>query len=419
MSQTIVHTVLNSTRAAGLATGAAAYAKAARRYGFETKTFVATKGLVLAIKEDGTKHQVPAESLQNDLEYVVPVTIGTPGVQVMLDFDTGSSDMWVWSSDLKASQPTASGHNVYDPSKSSTSKEITGSSWRISYGDGSSASGVVYQDDVKIGDLTCTKQGVEVATRLSSSFLNSQGSDGLLGLAWPKINTAKPQQKTPMQNMMENNITDKGVFTCCLRHDKDGKGFYSFGTVLAKEAGVEEEKIEYTPIDNSQGFWAFPSEKAIIGDQTVELKSNSAIADTGTTLALVSDDVVTALYKAIPGAKLDNNQGGYVYPVGAKVPDIQLAVGDKMYTIYGKDLAYGAPEKGMVFGGIQSRGSNPFDILGDIFLKCVYVVFDQKNVQIGMAQRPGTNSGAESGGQQPDGQSGGEGSGCGLGCKVL
>lgn len=215
---------------------------------------------------------------------------------------------------------------------------------------------------VKIGDITCQKQGVEVADKLSSSFLNSQGSDGLLGLAWPKINTARPQQKTPMQNMMENNLTEKGIFTACLRHDKDGKGFYSFGTVLAAEAGVKEEMIEYTPIDNSRGFWEFPSEKAIIGSQTIDLSSNTAIADTGTTLALVSDQVVTALYQSIPGARLDRQMGGYVYPENAQVPDVQLAVGQKIYTIYGKDLAYGETSNGMVFGGIQSRGNNPFDI---------------------------------------------------------
>ena len=39
---------------------------------------------------------VPVD-MQHDLEYVVPVTIGTPGVELMLDCDTGSADLWVFS----------------------------------------------------------------------------------------------------------------------------------------------------------------------------------------------------------------------------------------------------------------------------------------------------------------------------------
>lgn len=50
----------------------------------------------------GPAAEVPAQDVQNDLEYVVPVTIGTPGVTLHLDFDTGSSDLWVWSSELRA-----------------------------------------------------------------------------------------------------------------------------------------------------------------------------------------------------------------------------------------------------------------------------------------------------------------------------
>ncbi|POW13005.1 hypothetical protein PSTT_04055, partial [Puccinia striiformis] len=375
MSQAILYPVKNTLRKESHRTGAAAYAKAARRYSFKTGTFEGSQGRVLALKEDGSDHEVPAESIAHDLEYVVPVTIGTPGVQLLLDFDTGSADLWVWSSDLKASQPTASGHAVYDPKKSSTAQEVPGCTWKISYGDGSSASGVVYKDDLKIGDLHCSEQGIEVAQKLSSAFLNGEGSDGLLG------------PRTPMQNMMEKSITNQGLFTVCLKHDTDGKGFYSFGTICAEEAGVSEKDIAYTPIDNKQGFWAFQSTKAMIGDEEIELSENVAIADTGTTLALVSEALTTALYSKIPGAILDRSQGGYVYPADAEVPDIKLAVGENMYTIPGKSLAYGPPDKGMVFGGIQSRGNNPFDILGDTFLKSVYVVFDQTNVRIGVAQR--------------------------------
>lgn len=368
----------------------AAYARAARRYGFETGRyagFAKRNNVVVKVRgldDKDTDHEVPAESIQNDTEYVVPVKIGTPGVTVNLDFDTGSSDLWIWSSELANASRYSKTHHIYDPAKSSTAKHAPGLTWDISYGDGSSASGDVYTDVVEVAGVVVPNQAVECAKKLSSSFLADGGNDGLLGLAWPPINTVSPKPvKTPVENMIEQNLIDLPLFTAKLGHGTE-PGFYSFGFI---DTTVTPSPITYTPVDNSQGFWQVESTSYTLNGTTYDRPGNTTILDTGTTLLLVDDDVLKSIYDSIEGAVYDDQAGGWKYPSDATVPDVSFAIGETLYTLNAADFGFSPADEGYTLGGIQSRGDLTFDIFGDVFLKSVYVVFNQGEKTVGLAQR--------------------------------
>lgn len=139
-----------------------------------------------------------------------------------------------------------------------------------------------------------------------------------------------------------------------------GKSFYTFGNYDESVVKASGQSIGWTPVDSSNGFWMFSSESASINGKTVEQSRNKAIADTGTTLMLMSDQFCEALYGAIDGAQNSSKYGGWIIPSTNidQRPDVKVAVGDTMITIEKEQLGWAdlGDGSGMVFGAVQSRG---------------------------------------------------------------
>ncbi len=167
---------------------------------------------------------VTATPANGNAEFVAPVTLGG-SQQLNLDFDTGSSDLWVFSNKLSAAQ-IGQHDTIFDPAKSDSFQLLKGQTWNISYGDGSFAAGVVGTETVNIGGATVTSQAVELATKVAKSFTQDTDNDGLVGLAFSQLNTVQPQ---PVNTFLDNVLPSlqEPVFTADLRHN--ARGTYEFG----------------------------------------------------------------------------------------------------------------------------------------------------------------------------------------------
>lgn len=326
----------------------------------------------------GETAEVTASPEANDAEYLSPVDIG--GQTLNLDFDTGSADLWVFSTELPSSE--TEGHTTFDASKSDSFKKYDGATWKITYGDGSGASGDVGFDNVAIGGATATGQAVELATSVSRQFVSDQDNDGLLGLAFSNINTVSPKKQKTWFDTIKPQL-EKPLFTADL--EKDASGTYDFGKI---DSSKYTGDIHYAPVDNSGGFWQFDSKTySIGGDSSSCTTCSPAIADTGTSLLLVDDDVAKAYYAKVQGAKNDATQGGYTYPCSADLPDFGIAIGDYVAVLKGSKLTYANVDSSTCFGGIQGNANSGMQIYGDVMFKQFFAVFDAGNTQFGVAAK--------------------------------
>ncbi|KAI1821815.1 eukaryotic aspartyl protease [Xylaria intraflava] len=333
--------------------------------------------------------EVTASPEPFDSQYLCPVQIGTPPQTLYLNFDTGSSDLWVFSSETPADQ--VNGQTIYDIQKSSTAVLLTGESWHIDYADGGSGWGSVYSDVVSIGGLSVVNQAFGSATNVSLSLTQHPNEDGIVGLGFSKLNTIRPTRKTTFFDSVVDGL-DAPLFTANLKAGAPGS--YNFGSIDTSEFTGE---ITYVPVDSVAGVWQFSVQGFLVGDSGMVPTYHQAIADTGTTLLVLPDYIAAAYYSNIPGAiNKGQGSGGYVFPCSATLPSYTAIIGPYKAVVPGEyinhSLAGGDAANGtlMCYGGIQAAPPGyTYAIYGDVFLKSQFVVFHGgDNVQLGLATKP-------------------------------
>ncbi|KAI9478853.1 MAG: rhizopuspepsin precursor-like protein [Benjaminiella poitrasii] len=307
---------------------------------------------------------IPVTDYEYDVEYYGTVNVGTPGQGLKINFDTGSSDFW-FASTLCS---TCTTHTRFDSTKSST-YVADGRTWSIAYGDGSTASGVLGTDTVNLGGLAIKNQTINLAKKESSSFA-SDPIDGILGLGFDTITTVRGI-KTPMDNLISQGLISSPVFGVYLgKQSEGGGGEYIFG-------GYDSTKytgsLKTVPVSKAQGYWGVTVSSLKVGTTSVAA-SFSGILDTGTTLLLFTNSVAAKVAAAY-GAR-DNGDGTYIINCDTS------GFNPLVFTMNGN--TFEVPVDSLILTKIGSTcfasfgyGGLSFAILGDVFLKNNYVVFNQ------------------------------------------
>lgn len=112
--------------------------------------------------------------------------------------------------------------------------------------------------------------------------------------------------------------------------------------------------------------------------------------DTGTSLIMIESSIARAYYIQVPEAHLNHQAGGYVFPCSSTLPSFTVSLGNSYKAVVpGEYINFSPLQEGseLCFGGIQENEGLPFSILGDVFLKSQYVVFDSRGPRIGFAEQ--------------------------------
>uniref|UniRef100_A0A663EZY8 pepsin A n=1 Tax=Aquila chrysaetos chrysaetos TaxID=223781 RepID=A0A663EZY8_AQUCH len=320
---------------------------------------------------------VSAEPLENylDNEYFGTISIGTPPQEFTVIFDTGSSNLWVPS--VYCSSLACSNHKRFNPADSSTFVG-TNESVSIAYGTGS-MTGVLGYDTVTVAAINVLNQIFGLAETEPGDFFYYSPFDGILGLAFPSISSSGA---TPVfDNMMSEGLVAKDLFSVYLSRGS----FVLFGGI---DPSYTTNGISWIPL-SAETYWQITMDSVSISGEPVACSFGcQAIVDTGTSLLAMPNRALSNILGTL-GA---SSNGAISCSAVNTLPDVVFQINGKTFSVPPRAYVIEVSIDGYCTLGFQGMNipteSGELWILGDVFIREYYVIFDRANNMVGLSQLP-------------------------------
>lgn len=316
------------------------------------------------------------------VQFYMPIQLGTPGQTFQVIPDTGSSNLWVPA--LQCPIDSCFLHPRYDPDFSFT-YVANGTKFSILYGSGP-CSGFFSTDTVTVGDLQATSQSfaeITNASGLGAAFLIGKWS-GIMGLAWPRISV--DGQVPVFYNLLKSNPNLKPKFAFYLPDNTKNNGQLDIGGENPDHFTGELVDVELT----NETYWEGKLDDFVMNGKSLITPANHPrfVADSGTSMLTAPSAVVKEIAKMIGATELLPGRYTVACSAVSSLPQIHLTLGGKKFVLDGADYIVNDMDVECILGvmslDMPARIGDIY-IMGDVFLRKVYTVFDVQNKRLQMA----------------------------------
>lgn len=205
--------------------------------------------------------------------------------------------------------------------------------------------------------------------------------DGILGLAFPVLSVNKVP--TAFQNLVEQGLVSNAQFAFYLGNSRSDRGELTLGgTDSAHFSG----DISWVPL-LAATYWEITLGQMTVGTTNyIGTEGAKAIVDSGTSILTGPSDYVKQVAAQI-GAK-PIIEGEYMVACNYDtLPNIDFTINGQVYSL--APIDYLIPDGDLCLLGLMGldipEPTGPLFILGDVFMRKFYTVFDYENKRVGFA----------------------------------